>query len=152
MSWESEFIDYLKFETNIDFVKYRENFTKFKKKQKEESWDYLPETDVFKITDKHLKLIRRMQVGWQFSETGAPQINPKRPYGNSDVARDVGEILEYKPRGYDGDPEEYSEKQCEKFLRLHRETEIALQIVLQTGKFEKGTYYRENSWDEWEKL
>lgn len=39
------------------------------------------------------KLLRHSIVGWQDAETGAPGINPKRPYGNSDVVRDIRKIL-----------------------------------------------------------
>jgi hypothetical protein len=42
-------------------------------------------TQTFKLTDEHLKLLRRFNVGWQDSESGAPEIDPKRPYGNSAV-------------------------------------------------------------------
>lgn len=50
-------------------------------------------TQTFTVTDEHVKLLRRFQVGWQDCETGAPEIDPKRPYGNSAVPEDIHEIL-----------------------------------------------------------
>lgn len=95
----------------------------------------------FTLTDNHIKLLRHFYVGWQDCETGAPEIDPKRPYGNSSVARDVAKIL--------GEPivedvQGYMEaKQGARLMRLHSETETALQIVLVTGAFEPGEYERE---------
>lgn len=100
----------------------------------------------FMVTEKHIKLLQHMFVGWQDCETGAPEINPKRPYGNSDVAEDVYEII------YGYYPEDgltlADEEEC---MKLHRETEHALQIVLATGSFTPGTYvlteqYNVRSW------
>jgi len=88
----------------------------------------------FKLTEEHIKLLKRMQVGWSCCETGAPEIDPKRPYGNSWVAGDIHEIL----TGEFLDELDYELE--DKYYKLHRETETALQIVLLTGKFEPGHY------------
>lgn len=83
----------------------------------------------FHFTPQHMKLLQRMYVEWEEGEAGGPAISPKRPYGNSDVAYDVAEILgipviERGPgTGMDDDQEV-------KLMVLHRETEVALQIVL----------------------
>ena len=77
-----------------------------------------------------------MYVGWYSSEYGAPEINPKRPYGNSWVAGDIHEIL------FGNCPEDLDDELEDKYYNLHRETETALQIVLGTGKFEAGIYRR----------
>jgi len=95
----------------------------------------------FTLTEEHIKLIRRMYVGWCECEYGAPEIDPKRPYGNSWVAGDVHEILTGKS------PEYLSDFIENKYNKLHRETETALQIVLTTGKFEPGNYKRANNYD-----
>ena len=48
----------------------------------------------FEVKEEHLKLLRNMSVEWNNGEFGAPEINPKRPYGNGGVitgyCRDVG--------------------------------------------------------------
>ena len=94
----------------------------------------------FTMTVEHIALLRAAYVYWERCESGAPCIDPKRPYGNGDVARDVAKIIGEPATGdtYDDMPDE----QRARLLRLHRETEEALQIVLVTGSFEPGNYRR----------
>jgi len=82
----------------------------------------------FILREEHLILLRNMYVSWWDCEYGAPSINCKRPYGNSDVIRDIAEILELRSKDDDSDLTEEQEKELDK---LHLETKIALQIVLQ---------------------
>lgn len=76
---------------------------------------------VFEVRPEHLKLLRRMHVGWNDIEYGAPEIDPKRPYGNSSVENDVREILCAPNLGSD------------KVRELHREMQTVLQILVSTG-------------------
>lgn len=95
----------------------------------------------FTLTKDHIKLIRKMWVGWQNCETGAPEIDPKRPYGNSNVPNDIHEILTGESIGLtDSKRDVLTNEEEEKYLKLHKETEIALQIILSTGKFKIGNY------------
>jgi hypothetical protein len=95
---------------------------------------------VFTVTPTHLELLRRMCVGWQDCETGAPEIDPKRPYGNSSVAADILEIF-----GEEYDREEGpTEEQERRAMVLHRQTEVALQCCLSALSFEPGLYRRIN--------
>jgi len=101
----------------------------------------------FVLTDEHLKLLRAMCVSWQDCEYGAPEIDPKRPYGNSSVECDIHEILTNE-RDY-----ELTEAQRERYGQLHRETQTALEILLQCGELRPGTYddmrkipYGEHEW------
>jgi len=88
----------------------------------------------FEFTADHLKLLRTMYVGWQDCEYGAPEIDPKRPYGNSDVEPDIHEILT-------GETEyELTDEQRERYAQLHRETQTAIQIMLQLGQVQLGAY------------
>ena len=60
----------------------------------------------FTLTENHIKLLCRAYVGWNGAEFGAPSIDPKRPYGNSDVLHDMGDILSVEYAGaftFDGD-------------------------------------------------
>jgi hypothetical protein len=98
----------------------------------------------FELTAQHITLLRAMYVGWQDCETGAPEIDPKRPYGNSAVAEDVAELLNIPFVA--NDDEEVSEELIERLLTIHRSTEIALQVVLTTGSFMPGTYERSYPW------
>lgn len=88
----------------------------------------------FVLTEEHIKLLRAMCVGWQDCEYGAPEIDPKRPYGNSGVEADIHEILTNE-RDY-----ELTDAQRERYAQLHRETQIALEILLQLGELRPGTY------------
>ncbi len=99
----------------------------------------------FELKEEHLKLLSRAYVGWDDCETGAPCIDPKRPYGNSDVAGDVAEILgiEFKSDTH-GDRDD---AQRDDLLDLHRETQTALQIVLSVGLVKPGTFQLMNKYD-----
>ena len=90
------------------------------------------------VTHTHLNLLRKMWVSWNYEEFGAPCIDPKRPYGNSDVEGDVYEIVEGKKMD-----SEDSGKLDDKYQRLHSETQIALQICLRYGEFKTGTFERD---------
>lgn len=108
----------------------------------------------FEITDKHLALLRRSYVSWDDCEFGAPAIDCKRPYGNSDVVRDVAEIVVdgFIDRG-DADQAVYVDIHADELARLHVETGIALQICLTLGTFEAGTYRRPNTYSpRWAKV
>ena len=45
-----------------------------------------------RLTEQHITLLRNACVYWEDCETGAPGIDPKRPYGNSGVASDVTDL------------------------------------------------------------
>jgi hypothetical protein len=95
--------------------------------------------DTFYVKEEHLKLLRRLNIKWMEigSAYGVPQIDAKRPYGNSDVMRDLCGILGYETDG-DGwnDPTEYAQAEL-----FHREMATVLQICLQTRRFEAGRYW-----------
>ena len=44
---------------------------------------------IFEVKEEHLALLRKMSVGWHDCEFGAPEIDPKRLFGNSNVLQDV---------------------------------------------------------------
>ena len=84
----------------------------------------------FVLTQDHLTLLGSAFVGWQDCETGAPEIDPKRPYGNGSVSTDVAELL---GRTVDTCPhcaEPIGEDNDDEMMRIHRETEGALAVVL----------------------
>lgn len=97
----------------------------------------------FELKKEHLKLLSSMYVGWQDMESGAPEIDPKRPYGDSNVPRSIHFIL----TGEDGD-DLYESIETE-YWKLHEETETALQIILATMSFQVGTYQLEGYGRDW---
>lgn len=94
----------------------------------------------FTITEDHLKLLREANISWDGCEFGAPCIDPKRPYGNSDVIQDMARVLGIEPIEADFDERVYPKGTADKCIKLHREMETVLQIVLHTGEFKATTY------------
>jgi hypothetical protein len=93
----------------------------------------------FTIKTQHIKLLKRLNVTWNDSEYGAPTVDPKRPYGNSDVITDIIEILNIAKPDEDGCFDEPEETLAE---RLHLDMQTVLEIVFNTGKIKTGTYKR----------
>jgi hypothetical protein len=99
----------------------------------------------FVLTAEHVAMLREMCVDWDDAEFGAPAVDPKRPYGNSDVLRDLYELLEAGEWDDDrGMPASLTPREWAELAtilgRLHAETETALQVVLDTGAFQPGVY------------
>ena len=109
-------------------------------------FDVIRDTRRFTVTDEHLRLLRRAYVAWDDTEFGAPEIACKRPYGNSNVLGDIAEILGIPDSEWaDEDMNPLPDAEW-RFLRLHVETAIALQIALVTGEFRAGGYTRDERW------
>lgn len=104
----------------------------------------------FTIKEEHLKLIRHMNVDFDYCEFGAPEIDPKRPYGNSgeQVYRDIAEILDIE---LDNEEDIYDD-QRDQMYKLHEETATALEIILRVGAFEAGDYEADNYRRNWRKV
>jgi hypothetical protein len=81
-----------------------------------------------------------MNVDWNGDENGAPTINPKRPYGNSNVEMDVAEILGFELFEDADGCYHLSADQRRLVEKYHNETKTALQVVLSTGQFKAGVY------------
>lgn len=107
------------------------------------------ERQEFTVTEQHVKLLKRAYVSWEDCEFGAPSIDCKRPYGNSDVIGDMIEILGIEDAI---DPEGDRNGALERDLKaLHLETKTALQIALNTGSLKPGSYTSpkyESNWTE----
>jgi hypothetical protein len=102
----------------------------------------------FTVTGEHVALLRRAYVSWNGDEFGAPTIDPKRPYGNSDVEADIFRVLEMQGRGaFDCTAEELG-----RMRSLHTETQTALQIFLRTGAMEPGTYEASDYGRDWHRV
>lgn len=70
--------------------------------------------ETFEVKNEHLELMKRAFVGWEHCGYGAPSIDCKRPYGNSDVEGDIAEIF-----GWEYDEEEgLTEEQSTKALHI----------------------------------
>lgn len=128
-------------------------------------------TTKFIITENHLKLLKHLVVEWDDCEFGAPCIDPKRPYGNSDVIDDIAEIIgikkDKKTINYDEDEAkeyediedyfseaEWKDEVYDTLNKLHKEMQIVLQIIFVLGKIEVGNYVKKEEYDcqSWEKI
>lgn len=108
------------------------------------------EKQEFVLREQHLKLLSRMNVSWDDAEFGAPCIDPKRPYGNSSVIKDMAEILGLEGETCPHCGELLEEQDEERLTNLHKEMETALQIVLSTQSFKPGTYVADIYSCDWE--
>lgn len=107
--------------------------------------------DYFVVTEGHIKLLRRLNVKYSdFFEFGAPEIDPKRPYGNSYVYGDLGELLGIEPEGTDSiDEPEFTEEQEKMLLEVHKEMKTVLQILVHNLCIEPGAYWAEKYGGMW---
>lgn len=104
-------------------------------------------TPDFILTEQHLALLRHAYVRWEDCEYGAPAIDCKRPYGNSSVVADIAEILGV-PLDPDADDYGLTVETRERLERLHRETGIALEILLTANRAPVGRYVmRTHGWE-----
>lgn len=109
--------------------------------------------ETLEVTDAHVRLLRRMNVRWNNDAyEGSPEIDLKRPYGNSDVLGDLIEILgENVERDDDGDWQ-IPDREREELFKWHRQMEDVLQILVQNPlTFETGVWQHEKWSMDWSK-
>lgn len=112
--------------------------------------------NTFDLTQDLVTLLRASNVDDELSgdEYGAAEINPKRPYGNSDVEPDIARLLGWETSEDSEDAEGVLTRDQRAAARaLHKMTPRALQVVLSTGSFTAGTYRRTGSYSSrWERV
>lgn len=109
----------------------------------------------FEMTEDHIKLLQNMYFDYDdYTETGAPVADPKRPYGNSNVVYDIYEIIYGKYWEAKDDEDEMDEELQDDLMSIHYGTSDALQIILATKSFETGLYEMEDERDRfsWRKV
>ncbi len=108
----------------------------------------LNETETFEVEDYHIELLRESYASWNDMESGAPSIDPKRPYGDKDIIRSVAKIVGRESELFDemglrtGKNKEYEE-----LYAVHEEMKTVLGILLdnpvegiQEGVYERKKY------------
>ena len=109
----------------------------------------------FEMTENHIKLLQHMYFDYdEYTETGAPYADPKRPYGNSNVVYDIYEIIFGKYWEGEDEDDDMDEELQDDLMSIHYETATALQIILATKSFEPGVYEMEDGRDRfsWRKV
>jgi len=113
--------------------------------------------EIFEVTDQHIKLISNMNVSWDGCEFGAPAIDCKRPYGNSEVFGDIAQILGFitEDELRSENSEEIIEKLVdefeEEFIQLHEDCQTVLQILVDNLSVSTGLYERQKYGGRWTK-
>ena len=103
----------------------------------------------FTLTEYHVALLKRMCFDWQPSPyDGAPVVNIKRPYGNSNVWQDIAEIVGIRPMMDDAGELHWPEGTRERCLALHRQMATALQVCLSAHSFAPGDYVSDHWWSD----
>ena len=92
-----------------------------------------------KVTENHIKLLKNLYIDWEDCEFGAPCVNFKRPFGNSDVYGDMANILGIELADEEKNYELY-EKQIYSLGKGYRELQDCLQILVRNLSIEVGTY------------
>ena len=97
----------------------------------------------FTVTKDHIKLARNIVFDWNDSEEmplGRLMMDRRRPYGDSDIPKSVAEAIGLKGVEVSSGEIFLTKSQEDYCLKLHREMEIVMQIVVETGKFKSGNY------------
>jgi hypothetical protein len=96
----------------------------------------------FMLTEQHVALLRRANVRWDAALWGAPCIDAKRPYGNGGMLEDMLELLYpgTHPGVLNEEDSGYRPQLVKDLTALHRQLEVALQVVLHAQTFEPGHY------------
>jgi len=92
----------------------------------------------FDLTEGHVALLRDMRVEWDDMYAGAPMISCRQPYLCGPASEVVAHLAGIEAGTMANSPV------LRQVYRVHRETEIALQIVLSTGSFAPGRYRRKD--------
>ena len=112
----------------------------------------LDETETFEVTEDHIKLLKNSYTSWSSMEYGAPMMDPKRPYGNSDVVRDMAKVLDREI--FDPKTGERIDDKADDLYKIHKQMETVLQILLDNARkgIETGTYERQKYGGNWSKV
>jgi len=90
------------------------------------------------VTEDHIKLMRRVVWRWEDCGFGAPAVDCKRPYGNSDALDDIADIIGIEPEERDGRYEmAWSAAQEERMHQLHRDVLQILIAFTQSGDLDR---------------
>lgn len=89
----------------------------------------------FEVTEEHMKLLDHFYIGYDsWTEFGAPEVDPKRPYGNSDVYGDIAEILGLEIGEDQWGDREFTDAQIDYMDKRHKEMETVLQILVRNAR------------------
>lgn len=95
----------------------------------------------FTVTEDHMKLLPHLWFEYQHDyEFGAPGVDQKRPYGNSDVYGDIAEHLELVGLEDSWGDVEFTNFQKDYMDKVHKEMTTVLNIIVRNGGVKPGRY------------
>jgi len=95
----------------------------------------------FEVTEDHMKLLPHLWFEYDScTEFGAPAVDPKRPYGNSDVYDDIAEHIGIVAEKDSYGDNKFTNNQMWHMLRVHKEMTTVLNIMVRNGGVEAGVY------------
>lgn len=108
----------------------------------------------FVLRQEHIDLLEESYVTWDDAMEGAPEINPKRPLGNSGSTfrQDVCRTLGYEPIEGEYPNATFSEEDWQDARDVYDELDTALQIVLTCQTFEPGVFETSPYGKDWERV
>jgi hypothetical protein len=107
----------------------------------------------FWVTEDHLKLLPHLWFGYDdYTEFGAPAVDPKRPYGNSDVYGDIAEILGLEGKEDSWGDIQWTSAQKSSMLQIHKEMATILNILVRNGGIERGYYEASAYGQDWKRV
>lgn len=98
----------------------------------------------FHLTQDHIDLLQHVNIRWMDAEYGAPQVDPKRPFGNSGrsyIEREICEYLGLEPIATDREGTDvYDDDEQREAVETYHELDTAMKIVLRCQTFTPGVF------------
>ena len=85
---------------------------------------------LFILTEDHIKLLRNANVSWCRDMCGAPAIDAKFPYGDSDLVASMAEILDI---ALDSEDDSAEADLVRERRRVRRHNAVMLGVILSAG-------------------
>jgi len=98
---------------------------------------------VFELKEEHFKLLGNAYFQWNNCEYGAPEIDPKRPFGNSGrhtILLEMAKLLNLETFKDMNCEDNITKEQAKYLEKIWHETPTALRIIHRHRTFTPGTY------------
>ena len=106
----------------------------------------MPKIREFTITEQHLMLLQGLYI--DAGEFDLPEVDCKRPFGNSNVICDIAEKIGLSKIETNDEEWVWPKGTTEACRAATEGLYIAMQICLSTQSFEVGTYYCDDEYDQ----
>ena len=111
----------------------------------------------FHLKQDHIDLLEHANIRWSDVEYGAPEMDSKRPFGNSGsiyIEHQICEYLGLEPVATDHeDNPVYDDEEKREALRTYNELDTALRIVLSKQTFKPGVFFNKKDYGhDWHRI